>query len=108
MTKRDKLENLSAIEFSNKILNDELAVVIDVRTPKEYNDGHITNSLLIDIYSPSFPQKIVELDKLKNYYLYCRSGNRSYHAGVFMLNEGFTSVHHLEAGILSWTEKLER
>jgi rhodanese-related sulfurtransferase len=103
-----KMENLSALEFSNKILNDHLAVIIDVRTPEEYNEGHIPTSRLIDIYSPKFPQKISELDKSKNYYIYCRRGNRSYHAGVFMLKEGFTSVHHLEEGILSWKEKLER
>jgi rhodanese-related sulfurtransferase len=50
----------------------------------------------------------LELDKTKNYYIYCRSGNRSYHAGVFMLAEGFESVQHLKDGIISWTEKLER
>ena len=100
--------NLSASDFYQKISSDENAVIVDVRTPQEFNDGHIQNSLLIDIYNPTFQSKILELDKTKNYYVYCRSGNRSYHAGVFMLSEGFGSVQHLEEGILSWTEKLER
>jgi rhodanese-related sulfurtransferase len=102
------LLNLSAVEFSQKIQSDTSAIIIDVRTPQEFGDGHIPNSILIDFYSPKFPQKIAELDKTKNYYIYCRSGNRSYHAGVFMLSEGFTSVQHLEDGIISWTDKLEK
>lgn len=103
----EELLNLNAPDFYNKITSDKLAVIIDVRTPDEYRDGHIPNSILIDIYNPKFPQKITELDKTKNYYIYCRSGNRSYHAGVFMLSEGFNFVSHLEDGIISWKEKLE-
>lgn len=103
----EELQNLNAMEFSSKILSDENAVVIDVRTKQEFDSGHIPNALLYDIYNPQFPNKIVELDKSKTYYLYCRSGNRSYHAGVFMLSEGFNSVSHLEDGIISWKEKLE-
>lgn len=102
------LLNLSVIEFSQKIKSDNSIVIIDVRTPQEYSEGHIPNSLLIDIYNPTFQSKILELDKSKNYYIYCRSGKRSYHAGVFMLSEGFKAVQHLEEGIISWTEKLEK
>ena len=100
--------NLNAYDFHQPISSDEKAVVVDVRTPQEFKDGHLPNSLLIDIYNPTFQNKILELDKTKNYYIYCRSGNRSFHAGVFMLAEGFESVQHLEDGIISWTEKLER
>jgi rhodanese-related sulfurtransferase len=100
--------NLSASDFYQKISSDDKAVIVDVRALQEFNDGHIPNSLLIDIYNPAFQSKILELDKSKNYYIYCRSGNRSYHAGVFMLAEGFKSVQHLEEGIISWTENLER
>lgn len=102
------LLNLSASEFWQKIQSDDSFVIIDVRTPQEFSEGHIPNSVLIDIYSQTFQSKILELDKSKNYYIYCRSGNRSYHAGVFMLAEGFKSVQHLKEGIISWTEKLEK
>ena len=102
------LLNLSALEFSQKIQSSDSIVIIDVRTPQEFSEGHIPNSLLIDIYNPTFPKKISKLDKSKDYYIYCRSGSRSYHAGVFMLSEGFNSVQHLEDGIISWKEKLEK
>jgi rhodanese-related sulfurtransferase len=100
--------NLNAFDFHQKISSDDKAIIIDVRTAQEFNEGHIQNSLLIDIYNPNFQSKILELDKTKRYYIYCRSGNRSFHAGVLMLSKGFTSVHHLEEGIISWSEKLER
>jgi phage shock protein E len=104
----NNLLNLSAFEFSKKIQADDSIIIIDVRTQQEYNEGHIPNALLIDIYSPTFPSKISELDKSNNYYIYCRSGSRSLHAGTYMLSQGFTSVQHLEDGIISWTEKLEK
>lgn len=101
-------QNLTSQEFYHRISTDDNAVIIDVRTPLEYRDGHLPNSILIDIYNPTFQSRILELDKSKNYYLYCRSGNRSHHAGVFMLSEGFLSVHHLEDGIIDWTYDIER
>jgi rhodanese-related sulfurtransferase len=99
--------NLSAAAFSEKIKSDSSAVIIDVRTPQEFDKGHIPDSILIDIYNPSFQSKIMALDKNKTYYIYCWSGSRSFHAGNFMLQIGFDNVSHLENGILAWEEKLE-
>jgi rhodanese-related sulfurtransferase len=104
----DFVINLNAIEFSKKISEDKSAIAIDVRTPDEFNDGHIPGSILIDIYNPNFQNKIMELEKNKTYYIYCRSGSRSYHAGNYMRQSGFSNVYHLEEGILTWTDKLEK
>ncbi len=104
----DFVINLNASEFSKKIVEDKSAVILDVRTPNEFNDGHIPSSILIDIYNPNFQNKIMELEKDKSYYIYCRSGSRSYHAGNYMRQVGFLNVYHLEEGILSWNEKLEK
>jgi len=100
--------NLSASDFYQKISSNENAVIIDVRTPQEFNEGHIPNSLLIDIYNPAFQKKISDLEKSKDYYIYCRSGSRSLHAVNFMISQGFKSVQHLADGIISWTEKLDK
>lgn len=100
--------NLDSDSFSEKFKNDFDAVLVDVRTMQEFDAGHIPDSKLIDIYLPTFSDKINELDKDKNYYIYCRSGNRSYHAGVFMLQQGFKTVYNLAHGILDWHEPLER
>jgi len=62
----------------------------------------------MNIYDPSFAEDIQLLDKNKNYYLYCRSGNRSYHAGRMMVQSGFNKVYNLSSGILDWDEPLEK
>ncbi len=100
--------NINSADFSEKIKNDPDAVLIDVRTQGEYISGHIPNSKLIDLMNPQFLQEIEKLDKTKNYYVYCRSGNRSYHAGLAMLRMGFQTVYNLQNGILDWYEPLDK
>ena len=82
--------------------SDDDAVLIDVRTKGEHDEVRIPNSKLIDIMSPAFIEEIEKLDKDKSYYLYCRSGNRSYHAGRAMIQKGFSKVYNLEPGIIGW------
>lgn len=103
-----KVENLDSPAFSEKMKKDPDAVLLDVRTQGEFALGHIPNSKLIDIMSPTFLKEIEQLDKSKNYYVYCRSGNRSYHAGMAMVRIGFQTVYNLADGILDWYEPLEQ
>jgi len=99
--------DLDATEFSQKLKEDINGILLDVRTSREYSKGHIPNSTLMDIYSPSFLNEIQKLDRVKNYYLYCRSGSRSYKAGQLMKKLGFKKVYNLRSGILDWDEPLE-
>ncbi len=103
----NELVDLDSAEFSQKLKEDSNGVLLDIRTPQEYNQGHIPNSTLMNIYHPSFLNEIQKLDKSKNYYLYCRSGNRSYQAGQLMKKLGFINVYNLRSGILDWDEPLE-
>ena len=104
----NSLIELGPSEFSQKLNEDTNAILIDVRTIGEYNDGHIPNSILMNIYEPTFFDDIQKLDRDKNYYLYCRSGSRSYHAGQLMMKQGFKNVYNLGSGILDWEESLEK
>ena len=101
--KLDFVENLSSAEFEQKMKEDKNAMLIDVRTLMEHNTNRIPNSLLIDIYNPTFLTEIDKLDRTKNYYLYCRSGNRSFIAGQQMKKMGFGEVYNLQPGIIGWT-----
>lgn len=65
---------------------------IDVRTPQEWNQGHLQTATLITLESPNFTQQISQLDKTANYYIYCRSGNRAEQAINIMKQEGFTGT----------------
>jgi len=78
-------------------------VLLDVRTPGEYNSGHLANSTLIDFKGSGFKESLSELDKETPVYVYCRSGGRSGSAASMMHNMGFKAVYNLEGGILAWT-----
>jgi rhodanese-related sulfurtransferase len=93
--------NENPIDFETSIA-DGSVIILDVRTPEEFNEGHIERALNIDIYGDEFGAKILELDPTKNYGVYCRSGKRSLDASNFMESNGFKDIHHLKDGILSW------
>ena len=103
-----KVENLNSETFAEKLKEDSNAVLIDVRTKLENQSRRIPNSLLLDISDPAFFQKLDKLDKTKNYYLYCRSGNRSFYAGNQMIKLGFVSVYNLQPGIIGWKGEIEQ
>jgi rhodanese-related sulfurtransferase len=80
-------------------------IIVDVRTPEEFNDGHIENAVNIDFYSETFRQDLDKLDKSKVYLVYCRSGNRSGQAMDIMDELGFQEVYNLDTGIQEWIAK---
>ncbi|MFT4312468.1 MAG: rhodanese-like domain-containing protein [Candidatus Woesearchaeota archaeon] len=74
-------------------------VVIDLRTPQEYSQGHVPGSINIDFYQSDFEQRLDQLDKKQTYVIYCRSGNRSKQALRIMESLGFLTVYELHEGI---------
>jgi rhodanese-related sulfurtransferase len=95
------MKNISAEEFKRRIELDEKAVIIDVRSPEEEVEGIIEGGINMNIMDPSFPSKVQELDNNKNYYLYCRSGSRSFNAGQYMEQFGLKAFN-LAGGIQAW------
>jgi phage shock protein E len=71
------------------------AVLVDVRTPAEFAEGHLDGAVNIDIQSPGFDAQITQLDPSATYLVYCRSGNRSGQALTRMQAAGFTDVANL-------------
>ncbi|MBT5576721.1 MAG: rhodanese-like domain-containing protein [Microbacteriaceae bacterium] len=70
----------------------EGTVIIDVRTPGEFATGHLEGALNIDVQSADFAAQVNQLDPAADYFIYCRSGNRSGQAIAQMSNMGFTSM----------------
>lgn len=102
------VKNLSPSEFLNGIEQNSDSVVLDVRTPEEFVEKRIRGAFNIDIYSPDFQSEIDKLDRSKSYYIYCRSGSRSFHAGLYMAQQGFTKIFNLDSGIIGWMYPVER
>jgi rhodanese-related sulfurtransferase len=93
--------DLSVSEFSSKV-SEEGVITLDVRTPGEFNEGHIEGALLIDFQGGNFENEIASLDKDKTYAVYCRSGNRSGQAVKVMSDAGFTNIYNLNGGVIDW------
>lgn len=74
--------------------------IIDVRTPEEYEAGHIPGAENVPI--DSLPQAAGSWDKTKPLLVYCATGARSLNAKQFLAGQGFTGVYNLTAGIASW------
>lgn len=89
--------NMSAADFLNKS-QESGVVVIDVRTAGEYAQGHLANSLNIDVEAGEFETEIAKLDKSVSYAVYCRSGRRSSIAAEKMAKAGFTEIFNLKSG----------
>ena len=97
------MADLSQEEWTEQLEQDNNAVVLDVRTPEEMEEGYIPDAINIDIYlGQGFLDGIEKLDKSKNYYVYCRSGNRSRQACALMKNIGIPNAFNLEGGFMEW------
>lgn len=96
--------SVSAQEFKNEIdKNDPGTVLIDIRTPQEFAEGHIPGALNLDFYASGFEAELNAMDKTKTYLIYCRSGNRTGQALALMNRLGFSKVINLQKGIIDWT-----
>ncbi|TRX37007.1 rhodanese-like domain-containing protein [Flavobacterium sp. ZT3R18] len=95
--------NLSQDEWVSQFEADENAVILDVRTEDECDQGIIEGSINIDIHKgQEFIDAIEALDKSKNYYVYCRSGVRSAKACEIMNELGIAHAYNLLGGIIEW------
>ena len=95
--------NLRQEDWIEQLNTDENAVILDVRTQEECNEGIIPNAIIIDIHKgQEFINQIDQLDKSKNYYIYCRSGSRSEQACNIMSQMGFQNNYNLMGGMMQW------
>ncbi|WP_017755074.1 sulfurtransferase TusA family protein [Calidifontibacillus oryziterrae] len=84
-------------------LNDENIMVVDVREYAEYGFNHIPNSLSIPLGELEI--RMSELDKNKEIYVICRTGNRSDLAARKLAENGFQNVYNVIPGMTEWTGK---
>jgi rhodanese-related sulfurtransferase len=77
-------------------------VIIDTRSVREYEGGHLKNSVFINFSAPDVKEQVLKLDKTKTYLIYCHSGGRSGMIQDLMEKNGFEETYNLKDGIVSW------
>ncbi|UTW61865.1 rhodanese-like domain-containing protein [bacterium SCSIO 12741] len=96
------MENITPVEWKEKLSNDSQAVIVDVRTPGECSEGIQPGAIQLDIMNGQrFMEETEKWDRNKNYYVYCRSGNRSGQACQYLSGKGFTTFNLL-GGMMTW------
>ena len=94
--------DLDQKDWKNQLDSD--SVIIDVRTPDEFEISRIPDSINIDFNNPVFfMQEIQKLNKNVSYYIYCRTGVRSANSCLLMKELGFDRTHNLLGGIVEWS-----
>lgn len=85
------------------LMNHQDAVVVDVRTDKEFEQGHISNARHIPL--GLLTDRLAEIKEYKQatVIVACRSGARSAQAANTLQKQGFTTVLNLSGGMLAWT-----
>ena len=95
--------DLSTADFQKKLTTDNTAIILDVRTPQEYANGHLANATAINFFDTDFKEKASKLDKTKPVYVYCAVGGRSAKASKVLQESGFKTVYNLLGGFNGWT-----
>lgn len=99
-----EVTNVTAEKAMDLIKSTEGLVVLDVRTPAEFAEGHIAGAINVDFRGEAFEEEVAKLDPKKPYVLHCRSGSRSASALSQMEPMGFKKIYHLDTGFLGWQE----
>ena len=93
---------LNCNEFSKQINTDSNYILVDVRTPKEYRNGHMKNAVNVSYFNSWFTDSIKTLNRNKTIYMYCQTQHRSPLASRKMKKLGFRKIYDLKGGFMKW------
>lgn len=80
-------------------------ILVDIRTPEEFADGHLENAININFFDENFVTNFEsQFDKNDTIYIHCKSGGRSTKAVQILEQKGFKNLIHLDGGFLQWLE----
>ncbi len=96
-------QRVDAAAFADVVATPGVTIV-DVRTPEEFDAGHIDGAVNYNVEGPDFASQIAGLDPAGTYAVYCRSGNRSQTAVAEMSGVGINGIYELSTGINGWLD----
>jgi rhodanese-related sulfurtransferase len=92
-------------EFAHALESDSHKLLIDLRSARDFAEGHIAGATNIDFGGPTYEWRIAELDSSLHFFLYCGDGKRSSKAASDLDSRGAVSVRVLHDGLKSWREE---
>jgi rhodanese-related sulfurtransferase len=102
MTPAQGYGDVSVAEAKALIEGKPDVVILDVRTPSEFEDGHLEGAINIPV--DDLAERLDELSEDDELLIYCRTGNRSARAVGILEDNGFTKIFHMDEGITGWLD----
>jgi rhodanese-related sulfurtransferase len=103
----EPITDITVDEASEFAAQHENVIILDVRTPLEYEMSHITGAVNVDVQNESFADNAIALDPSKTYIVHCTrnpAGGRSSRALEALQDLGFKNLYSLEGGYVAWQE----
>ncbi|HLO13099.1 MAG TPA: rhodanese-like domain-containing protein [Pseudoneobacillus sp.] len=91
---------------AKELIDNQKVVILDVRTPEEFQEGHIPDATLLPLQE--LEARMNELEKDETYLVVCRSGNRSSQASDMLAKNGFTNIYNITEGMNNWLYEIEQ
>lgn len=97
-------QNIDVDQLSEMIESEGSSlIVLDVREPWEFEQGHVPNAVLIPL--GDLPERVFELDQTQSVAVICEHGVRSLYAAAFLKRAGFDMTYNVEGGTSAWVER---
>ena len=96
--------NVTPDEAEKLLKQNKQIVVLDVRTPEEFAQGHLAGAKNLDFHSDDFAKQLDALDKSKPYLVHCAAGGRSAKSMATFKKLNFQVIYHMDAGFNGWKE----
>ena len=94
---------MSVQAFAEALKSTPNATIIDVRTPEEFQGGHLKDAVNFNVLGPDFQAQVAKLDKSQPVFVYCKVGGRSADAVEKMKSMGFTTIYDMKGGYMAWS-----
>jgi rhodanese-related sulfurtransferase len=92
--------DIASTEARSFLTKHKNAFLLDVRTPDEYRQAHLTGAVLIPINE--MERRLGEVPKNRPIVVYCAVGSRSSLVAGFLAGKGYGEVYHMSDGIVGW------
>ncbi|RRO13353.1 rhodanese-like domain-containing protein [Flavobacteriaceae bacterium 14752] len=99
---QNKIQEISVHQAEYLIEKNEDLLILDVRTPKEFEAGHLDNAVNINFYDKGFADQLSALDTSKPLLIYCHSGYRSHRAIETLKKSDFKTIYDMTEGYVVW------
>ena len=96
----NNFQNVTVAQAREMIISNRYLVILDVRTPTEFSNGHIEGAINIPV--DNIKERIKELNLRDKILVYCGSGSRSTLASGVLVDNGFTRVYNMFEGYGAW------